>query len=412
MGDTDAGAQGPLRGRLDEPQSLLGLSRQIMASLDLDDVLDATLGALRRLIDFGGGSIQLVDEGMLQVAATDPPAPEPPASVAVDSGVAGWIAGACEPFYSPDVRSDPEVAARGGFTSLRDDVVSYFGAPLELHGRCIGVLQIDSPKSNGFTPEHQARVLACAPIISAAVHNALTFRTEHEELTRLREVEQGKRDFVTIVSHELRTPLAVIMGFASAIADNASTLEPARVADLSRRIIDSGRRLDRLIGDLLDLSRIERGAFRVEVGPVSISRLFDSAGLIASDLEVHVEDDLPPALCDEDRLHQIMDNLVGNAKKFSPPAKTIEISARRSGPDTITISVTDQGSGIPDEVRAQVFEPFFQADPKGGGGVGLGLFLVREITAAMGGHVEIDSRPGRGTTVAVTLPVAVDPAAP
>ena len=394
-----------------DAQLLLELGRDITTTLDLHEVLDKSLAALRRMVTFGGGAIQLVEDGHLVPAVTDPPAPAQHMSIRIPigEGVSGTIAATSKPRYIPDVpelmRARPDV-----FKAVSPGVVSYFGWPLILHGQPIGVVQIDAPNIDAFPPEVQTQVLAFAPAIAAAVQNALLFEKQREVMEKLQTADQLKRDFVSIVSHELRTPLTTILGFASTLADGADRLAPEVLKESAQRIFESGKNLQLLINDLLDLSELERRVSQIELGPVDLERVVSKAifevGERTHPIEVDMPEGLTPVRADEGRVFQIVQQLISNAKRFSDEGSSIEVTARSEG-DEIALTVQDRGRGIPPDMLANVFDPFFQvedAQTRATGGLGIGLYLVRELCDAMGASIDVTSEVGKNSRFTVRFP--------
>ncbi|MFA5890730.1 MAG: GAF domain-containing sensor histidine kinase [Actinomycetota bacterium] len=396
-----------------EMSLLLELSRDVSSTLDLQAVLDKSLASLRRLIVFDGGSIQLVVDGALQLAATDPPAPPEAYAVRLPlgRGLGGRIAVTCEPLYCPDAtadaRADPEGLAKAATAGIR----SYFGAPLIEHGAAIGLVQLDSGTVDAFPANARAFVLAFLPTITAAVQNARLFNREVETLNLLREAENIKSDFLALVSHELRTPLTVVIGIADTLAGHTAEFDADTIKDLARRIGRNGQVLMRLIEDLLDLSTIERDVMNIEVTSLDAEELIREVadGIHAErPLRIRIAPGLPPVLADADRLTQVLRNLLSNAVKFSPPGTPIEVHAEMEG-DRVAVSVTDHGLGIPKEFQEQVFQRFFQVErttTRSVGGIGIGLYLVQHLCKLMGASVRIDSSPGHGSTFTVVLAAA------
>jgi PAS domain S-box-containing protein len=237
------------------------------------------------------------------------------------------------------------------------------------------------------------------------------------ETAALRTAEEALRlkdEFLATLSHELRTPLTAISGWLQ-------ILELHRDAGRLERGLDAIQRnttlLTRLIGDLVDVSRIVTGALTLEVQPTDMGRVVDAA-LDSVRQEVQIKQlevvittapDLDPIAADPDRLQQVIRNLLSNAVKFTPPGGRISIAARREGA-MVELSVADTGSGIRPEFLPHVFDRFSQQD--GGktrqhGGMGLGLAIVRHLVDMHGGTVSVSSVEGEGTTFTVRLPSAV-----
>jgi signal transduction histidine kinase len=398
---------------LEEGQMLLELSRTVTASLDTQGVLDRSLAALRRLIRFGGGSIQLVRDGALMLAAGDPePTPEAyQARIPLGQGIGGLIAATGEPIYVPDVWSDPRVPASTQ-RALSPDVRSYFGAPLIARGAPIGVLQVDSPDVDGFHADARTLVLAFAPTIAAAVQNAELFERERQTIEALRSAERLRSDFLAMISHELRTPLTTLSGFSELLSHRAGSLQPSLVEEFARRMWRASRWLSRMIGDLLDLAQMERGDLTLEITETDVAQAIVEATSVEvrepHEIHTRIEPGLPSALADPERLRQVLGNLLSNARKFSSPGTIIDVECRRDG-DRIAITVGDQGRGIPPDALGRIFDVFVQVDPgttREAGGMGTGLYLTKQLCERMDADVSVESTPGVGSRFTIRLRVA------
>ncbi len=235
---------------------------------------------------------------------------------------------------------------------------------------------------------------------------------------KLTELDRLKTEFLGTMSHELRTPLNSIIGFSSILARGmVGPLSPEQHKQIGM-VNQSAKNLLELINDLLDVSRIDSGRMEMLREEVDIPALLAE---VEKDLTPRVKpermtyvttlaDDLPVIVSDRRRLHQILFNLAGNALKFTPgPAGRVEVSARRSADGGVIIAVSDNGIGIKAEHLPQLFEAFRQIDGSARrvyDGVGLGLNLVRKLTAKLGGHISVESEFGRGSCFTVTLPPA------
>jgi two-component system phosphate regulon sensor histidine kinase PhoR len=234
------------------------------------------------------------------------------------------------------------------------------------------------------------------------------------DVTRLRELENVRRDFVANVSHELKTPVTAIKGAADTLMDGAAE-EPDTRSRFLAIIQRQSERLSALISDTLSLARIEQ---TVEQGSVGLSEgplepVLESAvavcELLASDREVQVDVQCDPALLarlDPPLLEQAVINLLQNAITYSPRGDRVEVRARATEAG-VEILVTDHGPGIAPEHLARIFERFYRIDParsREAGGTGLGLAIVKHIALAHGGRVAVDSAPGKGSTFRIQLP--------
>jgi signal transduction histidine kinase len=390
---------------------ILDLAREVTAQRDLGAVLDATFVALRQLLDFGGGSIALVgDDGWISFAATDPPAPPEAMAmrIRVGEGVSGRIVETGEPVYIGDIHTDPNVTEERRQRSVSAGVIAYFGAPLITEGRPIGVLQIDSPVADVWGEEDRLTLLSFTPIVASAVQNARLHEREQAALRRLEELDQRQRDFVAMVSHELRTPLTAVMGYAETIVDHAPQLGLDGVVGLVERSRNAATRLARLVDQLLDLSVLQRGELRLSLAPVDLGALLAEVVAGTPDgrtVTLDVDPDLPPVTTDAGRLTQAVAALVDNAVKFS--TADVAVSAARAG-DAVEIRVADHGVGIPEEDHDRIYERFVQlerANVRSIGGFGLGLYVVRQVSAALGATVTVESTVGEGSTFTMRLPL-------
>lgn len=393
---------------------ILDLAREVTAQRDLPELLAATFTALRKLLDFGGGSIALVgDDGWISFAATDPPATDDAMSmrIRVGEGVSGKIAETGEPVYIADIHHDPNVTEERRARSVSAGVVAYFGVPLVTEGRVVGILQIDSPRPDAWGEEDRVLLLAFTPIVAAAVQNARLYAREQAAVTRLRDLDQRQRDFVAMVSHELRTPLTAVMGYAETILGHHTQLGADGVLDLVGRSQRAAERLAALVDELLDLSVIQRGELRLDIAAVDVAKvLADAVTQFAPDtreVRVDVAAGIPEVVSDGARLTQAIGNLVANAVKFSPEDQPVEVSARRGG-DQLVVAVHDHGKGVPAEHRERIFERFVQLEPaktRRKGGFGLGLYIVRQVCTALGATVDVSGEEGEGATFTVRVPL-------
>ncbi|MDX6770246.1 MAG: ATP-binding protein, partial [Elusimicrobiota bacterium] len=236
----------------------------------------------------------------------------------------------------------------------------------------------------------------------------------YRDITRRKEVERAKSEFVSMVSHELRTPLTAIQGFSETLRDLDGELEPARRREYARIIFDESRRLGRLVTDFLDLSRLEAGAVELRPEPVALEPL---AGRLAALFQGHPSrarltarfaGDAGAVRADADQLYRVLLNLCGNALKYTPADGEVSVSSRRDG-GFVEVEVRDQGPGIPVEHQARIFERFSRlADPvsRKVPGTGLGLAICKGIVEAHGGRIWVESRPGHGAAFRFTMPAA------
>ncbi len=247
-------------------------------------------------------------------------------------------------------------------------------------------------------------VLGAHQAVSLAV---LTFR----DVTELRKLEQTKEEYISLISHDLRSPLTAILGRAQLLARALPHADLALMVHHARAILDSARRMDALIQDLVETSRLEAGK------PVLEPELTDLAALIreaiaalpveAEQRRIHVASPgrAPVVRCDRRLITRVLVNLLSNALKFSPPESPIDVRVSTRDGEAV-VAVTDHGTGIPAEALPHLFEKYFQTEAgRARGGLGLGLYLSRLIVEASGGRIWARSRVGVGSTFSFSLPL-------
>ncbi len=242
-----------------------------------------------------------------------------------------------------------------------------------------------------------------------------------QDLTRLRQLETVRRDFISNISHELRTPLASLKALTETLQGGALSDEEAGPWFLER-ISTEVDALSQMAQELLDLSRIESGQVQLELSNWEPKELLESAAermqmqAERAELNLRVEcaESLPRVRADRDRLEQVLVNLIHNAVKFTRPGGSVILSAQNAVPGNgdgaarpmIRFAVTDTGAGIPADQIGRIFERFYRVDKsRTGGGTGLGLSIARHVVEAHGGRIWADSIEGRGSTFYFTIPV-------
>ncbi len=238
------------------------------------------------------------------------------------------------------------------------------------------------------------------------------------DITKLRNLEKIRRDFVSSVSHELRTPLSIISGYTETLLDGAMQ-DPQDAAEFLTIILDASHQLTALVNDVLDLSRIESGQIVYQFMPVDMAGVIDKSVTLLKlsldkkhvKLDIHIPEDLPPVYADAVYLEIVIRNLLDNAIKYVDDYNgIIRISAFKRD-DTVHVEVEDNGIGIAKEDLNRIFERFYRVDKARSrqlGGTGLGLSIVKHIVLAHKGNVEVRSRVNRGSVFCVIFPTAPD----
>jgi len=289
---------------------------------------------------------------------------------------------------------------------------SRFEVPIQGGPRRIGQLSLVRETSRGAFPDHESRLLA----LLATQLASLAERTELQEArTRaevLRRTDELKTALLNAVSHDLKSPLSSIIASAGSLRQTDVEWTDAERAEFVEAIEQQAERLSRIVGDLLDLSRIEAGALRPD------KQLHDVGSLIDDVLErlrpaterhrvsVDVADELPPVMLDEVQLDQVLSNLVENAVKYAPPGTEIGLRVHRDESNLI-VEVSDRGPGIPSEELTRLFTPFHRIAGAGTRqpGSGVGLAVARGLVEAHGGRIWANNRIDGGSRFIFTLPL-------
>ncbi len=285
-----------------------------------------------------------------------------------------------------------------------------------------GAFQINLPIDAG----HSGALAVTAGILGMAVALSARFARVHGELDKknaeldkknaeLVRLDQLKDDFLANTSHELRTPLNGIIGLADSLIDGAAGAVSPRMKENLGMVVQSGRRLLSLVNDLLDFSKLKHDHIELGLKPLHLHGLVDVVLAVSRPLvrgksltlENEVSQELPAVLADENRMQQILHNLVGNAVKFTEVG-SVTVRAVVEG-DGVRVSIVDTGIGIPPEKHKDIFKSFEQVDSsieREYGGTGLGLAITKQLVELHGGEVYVTSEPGKGSTFSFTLPRA------
>jgi PAS domain S-box-containing protein len=296
---------------------------------------------------------------------------------------------------------------------------SIVSMPLIVNQRVIGGVGISFPEPRRFTSEDRALLMSLAAQCAQAMERARLYASEQAARALAEEANELKTQFLAMVSHELRTPLTSIIGFITTLLSDDVAWSHEEEQSFLQVINEESQKLRELVEQLLDVSRLQAGMLSIHPERQYVQGILDTANvqLLAltanHTLTYEVDDSLPEIVADEQRIAQVLTNLVHNAAKYSPPGTQITISAQEGSSGWIEFSVTDQGSGIPREAYQQVFEAFRQlnGDINPQKGVGLGLAICKALIEAHGGKIWIKESTDRGTTISFTLPIAQGEAA-
>ncbi|MCG3163946.1 MAG: Sensor histidine kinase RcsC [Acidobacteria bacterium] len=300
---------------------------------------------------------------------------------------------------------------------------SFLYLPLMMKDRVLGVITVQSFKKNAYTNYHLDLLENLAAYTSIALDNAeayLRLKATQEKLAEQEKLasaaNQAKSTFLANMSHELRTPLNAVIGYSEMLQEEAEDLGQAEFIPDLKKINAAGRHLLELINSVLDLSKIEAGKMELYLETFEVRNLIaDVAAVIepliarnANRLEINCAPDVGAMRADLTKVRQVLFNLLSNASKFTESG-TITLDAARRG-DWLVFRVSDSGIGMTREQMDKLFQPFMQADAsttRQYGGTGLGLTITRKFCEMMGGSVNVESEPGRGTTFTIELPAQV-----
>jgi two-component system sensor histidine kinase KdpD len=292
--------------------------------------------------------------------------------------------------------------------SMQGDVVA---VPLVADGQPVGRIEMAGTPPGGIGGPEGEVLRTFAGQLALALERA-RLGEEAAEARVQAEASRTRAALFSSVTHDLRTPLASITASASSLLEEGVPFSDEQRRELLRTILEESERLNRLVANLMDLSRLRAGALTPAVESVPLEDLISSVVgrmrplLAGRDVSVRVREDVPPLAVDVVQMDQVLTNLVENAARFSPAGTPIGFRAARWG-NTVEVRVIDRGSGIPEDERPLVFQEFYRKDVNGHrGGTGLGLAIARAIVGAHGGSMWIEDTPGGGATVGFRLPIA------
>ena len=370
---------------------------------DLDAILRAALDRLHGVVPFTGGSIALVDGDDLVIrAATGRFEKEALGQRLARGPSRSWgVVQTREPLRIDDLRAS---GTRIAGAEASKAVHSWLAVPIEWRGVGIGLLEVDSTEVGAFTAEDQALVATIARALAGPIDLAARYAAE-QRATALRDA------FTGIISHELRTPITTIYGMSQVLRQRSDTMDPETRRQAIADIEEEADRLRRLAEDLLVLSRAEGSRLVLARDPLVIRHVVrqavESEGRRWPDhtFSAEVPLDLPLVLGEELHVGQVLQNLLGNAAKYSKAGSAIEVKAI-SDDDGVTITVLDEGEGLPSESTDQLFELFYRAPEaaRRASGAGIGLFVCLQLVEAMGGRIWARPRESRGAEFGFWLP--------
>lgn len=380
---------------------------------DVDGVIRSCLKAILDHAELEGAAVRLAtaDEGTLGEPVTAGAYGDLPCHK-----LSIWP-GECPCGVVFEDRSAPQLAAPGSVdpSCPRGNAASML--PLRTRKGLLGVLSVTRTHGEPFRPDERSALAAIADQLAIAIENAQLVE-EIATIEAQREVQRMKAELISSVSHELRTPLGFVRSYATTLLRD--DVDPETRRQFLEVIDEETGKLSRMIEELLDASRLQAGQLRVELEPVMIGALVESA--VATMRPVLAEEGHPvllrlpdqdvELLADPLRVEQILDNLLQNAVRYSGAGTQVEVDVVSDG-DSVLITVRDHGDGVPEEDRERIFESFYRgasARDRRSRGIGLGLAICRGLVEAQNGTIWVEGAAGGGAVFVVSLPLA--PAGP
>ena len=400
-----------LQQRLDF-ERLYAVSATLARAESLAEIVPHLIGTICKYLDAQVGVVLLQDADMQRLEVMSPiwvngyPLETDPITVEINAtSVVSQTYRAIKPIYVRKVEeaSDSHILLRE--LGLKQALV----APLKVESMRVGVIVVGDPYVGDFTEDQLEQLGSLSAPAGLVLSQIGRYEAQAEMARRLEEVAQMKSDFVSTVSHELRSPLTSIIGSL----DTVNRPELAPTEPTSQQLLLSARRqagrLQRLIDDLLIVSRIDRGAIPVHPEPIFVRDLFAEINRVVSIEPTSIVQPRDLAVrADRDHVTRILINLVENAAKYAPDSPVELYGWEQS--NRAVMAIVDHGPGIPDGSKETVFDRFTQldqSDTRSKGGTGLGLSIVKSLTEVMRGTVRVEDTEGGGATFIVELPIAV-----
>lgn len=402
--------------RLQRLERILEISRELTSTISLEPLLHQIVEVAAELSGSQAASILLLDahtgELRFRAANDDPAGQLRDIPVPVETSIAGAVLVSGKPAIVSDTRADPRhcevVRQRTGFETR-----SLLAVPLQIKDRRIGVLEAINKQAGGTFDQEDVEILTTlAAQAAVAIENAQLVGALRETYERLAELDRLKSNVIAIASHELRTPLGLILGYATLLQEQLGEAAKPQLDAVSRAAL----RLKYIIETMLNMRYLETG--QMELSPThfdlraEVQEACNDYRTIAQAKELALETDLPdvetPTQADREKMRIVLDNLISNAVKFTPPGGQVRVTAHRRD-NKVELTVTDTGIGIAPQEVERIFDRFYQVEDhltRRHEGMGLGLSTVKGLVELHGGRVWAESVPGRGSRFVVILPAS------
>ena len=392
---------------------------------DLVTTLHSVAGSVGHAVRARIAGVVVRDRDQVTVAAWTTGRAAPTPAEAQQLTRAELELGSASPFVAglsgrrPLVVDDFDADARfGGWSGPWAKVLRGLGCrslalvPLLLGHEVIGALAAAYSRPGGISVDDLAFLEAFADRAAPITVRARAYDQERESAEKLAQLDRQKGEFLALVSHELRTPLTAVKGFVDTVLEHWQTLPDQRRRELLDRASSNADELNRLVGQLLDFSRLDAAHVRMTRQRIVVSEEVAHAleNLAPALAEHPVETHVPAGVAivaDPNAFGDVLTNLLTNAAKFSPDGAPIRVRAEADGANVV-VSVVDHGAGIPLDERERVFDRFYQSPSNlpSQRGTGIGLTIAKRFTEMQGGRISVESEPGLGSTFFVSMPAA------
>jgi len=410
--------------------ALYEITSTVSQSLDLDIVLQQVIRKITEIFQFDTTRIFLYDRQMEELGLRSSFERQPQwlevKTFKKGAGIVGGVAGTGEALVFEDANTDPRYLAHSQTKNTVKKKHSFLGAfPIKSRSQTWGTILCIGRQPRKLSTDEFQLITSMANQIGIAVENANLFEETRERATdlealnaELQEANRAKTDFVNAISHELRTPLTASMRYVGLLLDGYGGDVTKTQAETLENVNHQSALLLKLISDLLTLGQLEAGKLSLEISEAPLDEIFRHVRAYAEQLDHQkvpdlcweIEEGLPSLTTDHVKLEEILQNLIGNAYKFTAKGQIIVRVRNLKGEERLEFVVEDTGIGIDLSEVDQVFDPFHQSSEahKGHlGGVGLGLSIVKKYLGLMHGQIRVESSPGQGSKFIFTLPYSI-----
>jgi len=401
------------------------LFQRLGTSLDLQHVLQTVVTASCRFLKAEAAVILLMEKDgcHLRPAACHGLTPTSLSNMrwTTNDELVSAILGRDRPYVIEDIGALRGQASPFQVLFQQEGLVSGASMPLLLDGKATGFLAVGHFRPRQYTEEELAFLTALGQEAALAVRNARLYEAEKRQVEQLQALERLQSSFISAVSHELQTPLTIMKTSLELLQEEGSRCSEETHQELLETISHHTERLEALVTELLEVTRLEAGQLILSRQPTDLRAIVEQAVQAFTPLMERKRQvlmlDLPPNPClvsvDRRRIEQVLNNLLSNAHKFTPRGGEIHV-ALVDGEESVEVSVRDNGPGIPPSEQGHIFDKFYTLgkEPGAGGiGLGLGLYLARQFVALHGGRIWVESQPGEGSTFHFAIPRMADPSA-